>query len=310
MRLDSIATTNDTINSSIALLPGDSLNDTVISLPPNSNPRNIVSKTKKVSSKLNMDMFAVKSEGSMCYSFPEDPTPNDKLIHVAKTSKPLPQVDGEDPPQDFFLDHLSRWCLLLSILFCEFGIGWCWLSQASTYRESMIYYSDLSSLQYRILNEEFLYIYFLFAPFGCWLVDKKFSFSVFWGAATLSLGAIGQYFAGNDFNLKIAANFILSMSQITVFPSPGFIADRYFPKRLRSVVVAMPLFINMAGCGLAQWLPIWIMNDSNDLETISDNYDTITLIGIFTAVPSLLLYIPWLCHPLKPNEPESHGDEI
>lgn len=66
----------------------------------------------------------------------------------------------------------------------------------------------------------------------------------------------------------------------------------------------------MAGCGLAQWLPIWLMNDSYEFSTISANYDTIGLISLGTTVPALLFYIPWFIHPLKPNSNQETRDEI
>jgi hypothetical protein len=155
--------------------------------------------------------------------------------HLPKSTNSIIKtyLDGElcSNSQNSLWDNVSRYSLLATILLGEFAIGWTWLGQCSTQSQSMIYYPGVSALGFRVLNEMFLYSYLLLAPLGCWLVDKKFSFSVFFGAATLALGAFGQYFSGNNFNMKLASNFIVSLGQITVFPSPGYIAGRYFPKR-------------------------------------------------------------------------------
>jgi hypothetical protein len=76
------------------------------------------------------------------------------------------------------------------------------------------------------------------------------------------------------------------------------------------VIVAAPLFFNMAGCGLAQWLPIWLMDDSTNFSEISTRYDTIGLLGLGATVPALLFYIPWFIHPLKPNTTQETTDPL
>jgi hypothetical protein len=169
-------------------------------------------------------------------NFPKNPNFSQKSKkHGPKStnSKMKTYLDGElySDSQNSLWDNVSRYSLLATILLGEFAIGWIWLVQCSTQSQSMIYYPGVSALGFRVLNEMFLYSYLLLAPLGCWLVDKKFSFSVFFGAATLALGAFGQYFSGNNFNMKLASNLIVSLGQITVFPSPGYIAGRYFPKR-------------------------------------------------------------------------------
>ena len=90
----------------------------------------------------------------------------------------------------------------------------------------------------------------------------------------------------------------MALSQALIFPVPGFVADKYFEKNVAPVVVSLPLYCFMLGNGMAQWCPMYFMNDTLDKATIYDRYQTLKLLGIFTCAPAILTFIPfWLYRP-------------
>jgi MFS family permease len=217
----------------------------------------------------------------------------------------LPTTVLEDPTSESQLapwqESLSRWSLFLCVSWVNFGIGWVWLAQASSEIQSHIFYENITPVQFRLLNEIFLYVYIPIGPVGCYLIDKHFKLAIFISAATLSAGSVLSYFAGNSYNLALTANFIMGLCQATTFPASAFMANRYFPEKLVQVIVVLPLFMNILGNGAAQWYPIFLMDDTHEDSLIHERFSTIHMMGMFSCVPSLLFFIPFWLWPLKPR---------
>ena len=211
----------------------------------------------------------------------------------------------EDGPSESELapwqESLSRWSLLLCVLWVNFGIGWVWLVQASSEIQSYIFYGNITPVEFRLLNEIFLYVYIPIGPVGCYLIDKHFKLAIFISAATISAGSVLSYFAGDSYDLALAANILMALCQGTIFPAAGFMANRYFPEKLVQVIVVLPLFMNILGNGAAQWFPIFLMDDTHEDSVIHARFSTIHMMSMFACVPSLLLFIPFWLWPLKPR---------
>ena len=78
-----------------------------------------------------------------------------------------------------------------------------------------------------------------------------------------------------------------------MFPSPSFMAQRYFSKKVAPLIVCLPLFIDMLGSGIAQWYPIYLMDDTVDENLIYQRYNTIKMFGMLACLPAVLFYIPF-----------------
>jgi hypothetical protein len=85
----------------------------------------------------------------------------------------------------------------------------------------------------------------------------------------------------------------VGLSQGTIFPAAGFMANRYFPEKTVQVIVVLPLFMCNLGNGAAQWFPIFLMNDTHEDSLINERFSTIHMMNMFACVPSLLFFIPF-----------------
>ena len=127
--------------------------------------------------------------------------------------------------------------LLICILFLEFSIGWGWVIQASVKNQTMIYYGDISSYQFRALNEIFLYIYVPTGLLGCYLCYKNLRLSLTLASIFLIIGSVLQYISANNYYLHLSANFVMGLSQGFIFPAPAVIAQRYFSVKREAVIL-------------------------------------------------------------------------
>lgn len=180
--------------------------------------------------------------------------------------------------------------------------------QASTKRQTIIYYDGISSQQFRSLNEIYLYIYIITGPIGIYIIDKKFSLGIFLACFFQGIGSILLYFSASNFWLNFYSNAFVALAQSLMFPAPAFMAERYFSKKIAPLVVCLPLYFMMLGNGLAQWFPIFYMDDTLDKNIIYDRYSTIKILGMFAGLPVLLLYIPFWLWPIT-NKNERFSDK-
>lgn len=145
----------------------------------------------------------------------------------------MPNTCNDDDLQDkSWKIKLSRACLLITVFWLQFGCGWQWMVQASTERQTKIYYGDISSEQYRLLNEIYLYVYIFTGPIGMYIVDRHFTLGVFLGSFFQGIGSIVIFFAKSNYWFHFSANALCAFAQCLLFPCPGLMAEKYFSKKI------------------------------------------------------------------------------
>ena len=109
--------------------------------------------------------------------------------------------------------------------------------------------------------------------------------------------------------MNFFANAFVALAQSLFFPAPALVAERYFPKQIRTLVVSLPLYFMMIGNGLGQWYPIYYMNDTLNYDTIYDRYEILKILGILAGLPTLFIYIPFYLWPPPINDSETENKE-
>ena len=85
---------------------------------------------------------------------------------------------------------ISTACILIIAIWLEFGCGWIWMVQASTKRQTIIYYDDITTAAFRSLNEIWLYVYLVTGPLGIYIIDKNFRLGIFLACFFQGIGSI------------------------------------------------------------------------------------------------------------------------
>lgn len=198
------------------------------------------------------------------------------------------------------LDFLTRWGLFVGNLLCQFIGAYVWLTQSAIEKETKIFYhSSMSSYEYRLLNEGYLYIYILTGAFGTYYCGKNLLVSTIIPPFCLTIGVIIIYMAGGNYWYSILGHFFASLAQAFMFPAPATIADRYFSKSQEPYILTIPIFVNMLGNGFALWFCAWLMDDAEEIEIINQRMEMIHFVGIAGGLLALLSIIPYLIRPPK-----------
>ena len=155
---------------------------------------------------------------------------NNQLKVIVKDN--LNSNDENIPESEPLKYKFARVCLLICVAWTHFGSGFQWMWQSSTRIQTQIYYNGISDEKFLQLNELYLYIYVVTAPIGMYMVNKYFSLSIFLAAFSQALAAVLIYFSGNNYWLNFFSNTLGGLNQCWMFPSPSFMAQRYFSKKV------------------------------------------------------------------------------
>ena len=93
------------------------------------------------------------------------------------------------------------------------------------------------------------------------ILDKYPRVGIFLACFFVGSGSILIYFAKNDYIYQIAAVVFVSFSLGVVFSGQGTLAQ-YFSEKTAPIVMCLPLYFQAISSGLAQWYPIYLMDDT------------------------------------------------
>ena len=110
----------------------------------------------------------------------------------------------------------------------------------------------------------------------------------------LSAGSFIIWIVGNNYALVILGNTIASLSQVTIFCAVGPLVERYMSHKLSSFLLPLPFMCNAIGNGIGLFLPVYLMNDSEDFDEIYNVMKIINGFSLIATLPSVIFLIPYL----------------
>ena len=179
---------------------------------------------------------------------------------------------------------------------------------SSTFLQSHIYFKGIDGYSFRVMTELWLYIYVVFSIPGVYICQKYFRSGLIVCYILTSICSVHNFTVKGNYWWRILGNVIGSFGQCCIFCAPATIAG-YFPKKLESLILTLPMFFNMLGDGFGLWFPIYMMDDSLDGVVIDQKMDTINIIAMIATVPSMLLLLPFVTSGVKPRAADN-GFEI
>ena len=84
----------------------------------------------------------------------------------------------------------------------------------------------------------------------------------------VSFGSTMIYLSGNVYEFRLIGNCIAAFSQVVIACAIGPITSRYISLNLASFFVPLPFMFATLGNGLGLFIPVYLMNNSEDPTTI------------------------------------------
>ena len=171
-----------------------------------------------------------------------------------------------------------------------FGCGYNWTSQTATEEQFYIYFGEeIKGFRYRIMGECWMYLFFLTGFIGTWVINKKYSFGLFYGSILMSSGSFIRFMGQNNYWLCLLGNSIMSISQAFAYPSPSTLSARFFDSNQEALILSLPIFFCSVGVAFGLWFPCWIMNNAVDPQIVESKMRIITMFGMIITIPALVL---------------------